>query len=363
MHHSPFHDFHVSMGAKMVEFVGWAMPVSYRGIIEEHVHTRTKCSAFDVSHMGRIVVRGDDAESFLERLCTRRLAGTKIGQSKYTHICKEDGGILDDCIVSRHEDHWLVICNGANREKIDAWLRRHAEGRGIDILDQTLDTAMLAIQGPLALSMLEGVVPHDLKSLKRYWFVEGTYFGMPYSIYRSGYTGEDGVELVIPAAAARMLLPLLFGGDMKAQGDCKPAGLGARDTLRLEAAMPLYGHELSEELDSLSAGQSWCVDLEKDFIGAEAIRRVKADGLKRKVVGLELEGKRIARQHYKIKHNGEVVGEITSGTMSPTLNKSIAMGLLDVECSEPNTDLTVDLGRKENAARVVPLPFYKRPGK
>jgi aminomethyltransferase len=199
--------------------------------------------------------------------------------------------------------------------------------------------------------------------LKRYWFLDGSVFGMDYTIYRSGYTGEDGVEAVIPAAAVGLLLPRLFDEELKADGVCRPAGLGARDTLRLEAAMPLYGHELSEEVDSLTAGQGWCVDLTVDFIGAEAMRKIKEKGLTRKMIGLELEGKRIARQGYNIVKNDDAVGVVTSGTMSPTFNKSIAMGFVDTCVAEPGTEVGVDLGRKENAARVVPLPFYKRPKK
>lgn len=363
MHRSPLHDFHVTAGGKMVEFAGWNMPVYYRGINDEHVHTRTRVSLFDVSHMGRLRIEGGGAADFLQWICTRNLDGIAVGQSRYTHICRDDGGILDDAIVSRHAAHWEIVCNASNREKIVAWLNDHAAGRSVTIVDQTFETAMIALQGPMAIELLQRTFGLDFSGVKRYWFVAGELFGMGYSVYRSGYTGEDGVEAVIPAGAVGMLLNRLMGDDLDANGDCRPAGLGARDTLRLEAAMPLYGHELSEEVDSLTAGQGWCADLNVDFVGADAMRRIKEQGLKRTVAGFELAGKRIARQGYDILKDGGVVGRITSGTMSPTFQKSIAMGFIDVGSAEPGTQVSVDLGRKENPAQVVPLPFYKRPQK
>jgi len=360
MHKSPLHGFHESAGAKMVDFAGWHMPVYYRGINEEHRHTRSKVSGFDVSHMGRLRIDGSDGGAFLQKICTRNLENTSVGQSKYSHICREDGGILDDVIVSRHSDHWVVVCNASNREKIVAWLTDRLGEWNVDLIDQTVDTAMIALQGPTAISFAEKTFGLKLSDLKRYWFVDGSVFGMKYTIFRSGYTGEDGIEAIVPASAVSLLAPKLFGDGTASESECLPAGLGARDTLRLEAAMPLYGHELTEEVDSLSAGQGWCVDLGVDFIGAEAMRAIKERGLPRKMVGLELNGKRIARQGYPIVSEGTEIGRITSGTMSPTLGKSIAMGFVEVGHCEPGTIVSVDLGRKENAAEIVPLPFYKR---
>lgn len=356
---TPLHDFHVSLGAKMVDFAGWHMPVYYRGITDEHLHTRASASLFDVSHMGRIRFDGSDAPALLQRVCTRNLKDTAVGQSKYSHVCREDGGILDDVIVSRHADHWIMVCNASNREKILAWLHRHATGRSVAILDLTVDTAMIAFQGPAAVALVESRFGVQIRSLKRYWFVEGSALGMNYCIYRSGYTGEDGVEAVVPASAVPLILPYLID-EPESRSTCRPAGLGARDTLRMEAAMPLYGHELTEEVDSLSAGQAWCVDLSVDFVGADALRAIRDAGPRRKLVGLELDGRRIARQGYPIVRDGSAVGTITSGTMSPTLDRSIAMGFLAGEWAGPGTTVAVDLGRKEAPARVVPLPFYKR---
>lgn len=361
MHRSPLDSFHIAAGAKMVDFGGWSLPLLYRSITEEHLHTRSKVSVFDVSHMGRYRIRGDAAESFLQRICTRNLADTRITQSKYTHVCNERGGIIDDVIVARHADFWTLVCNAANRDAIGRWLERHRGNDDVEISDDTLDSAMLAIQGPGAVPFVEKTFSVQLQSLKRFHCVDGDFLGMHYSIYRSGYTGEDGVEAVIPGSAVGLITPMLFRPDPAPDDLCKPAGLGARDTLRLEAAMPLYGHELSEDVDSLTAGQAWCVDLDKDFIGADALRKIRAAGLKRKLVGLEIQGPRIARQGHRLLKNGQPVGEVTSGTMSPTLHKSIAMGYLTIDLTEPGTEVSIDLGRKETPAVVVPLPFYKRP--
>jgi len=357
---TPLYDAHVAFGARMVEFAGWSMPIVYTGIVEEHVHTRMACSVFDVSHMGRLRIDGADGESFLNRICTRNLAGAEVGRSYYSHVCREDGCILDDVIVSRYEDHFLMVCNASNRDKIVAWLKRHAEGGDVRLTDQTRSTAMVAIQGPRTMDLAAGLVPVDLSGLKRYRFLTTELLGMPFSVFRSGYTGEDGLEVICPAAAARMLLPQLTGTKESPHQEIRFAGLGARDTLRIEAAMPLYGHELTEEVDSLTSGQGWCVDLSQDFIGAEPMRRLQAEGLPRRLVGLMLDGKRIARQHHKVLARGRQVGEVTSGTMSPTLGSSIAMAYVRTEHAAEGTELEIDLGSKTVPAKVVALPFYKR---
>ena len=211
------------------------------------------------------------------------------------------------------------------------------------------------------MKLADGLVPVDLSALKRYRFEAADFFGMPFTVFRSGYTGEDGLEVICQAEAVKMLLPVLVGNHNKPREDVRLAGLGARDTLRVEAAMPLYGHELSEEIDSLTSGQGWCVDLSKDFIGAEAMRKLKEAGLRRMMVGLELEGRRIARQGYKIQSADKTVGDVTSGIFSPTLNKSLAMGFVEMEYAAKDTELVIDLGKKCIDARVVALPFYKRP--
>jgi aminomethyltransferase len=338
----------------MVDFAGWELPLLYTGIVEEHLHTRQAISIFDISHMGRIELRGDEAEALLQRICTRQLGNAEVGQSRYSHVCDENGGILDDVIVSKYADHWLVVCNGANRDKILNWLRQH--GPEAKIEDKTESTMMVAIQGPKAVERISQKLPMPIAELKRYRFLSGTHMFIPYTVFRSGYTGEDGLEIILPALAGSFAPGWIASDDE--QGEVKPAGLGARDTLRLEAAMPLYGHELTEQTDSISAGLGWCVDLNKDFIGADALRKIAEQGPRRKLVGLELEGKRIARQRAAVMHAGKPVGEVTSGTFGPTVKKSIAMAYVDTDRADEGQRLAVDLSGKPVDATVVKLPFY-----
>lgn len=357
---TPLYESLVERGARMVAFAGWSMPVAFAGITEEHRHTRTACSVFDVSHMGRLRLSGNNCEAFLNRICTRNLADAEVGRSYYSHICKEDGGILDDVIVSRFENDWSIICNAGNREKIVAWLERHRASTDVSLRDETTGTAMLAIQGPQTMELAEEITGKDFSNVKRYHFTAYEFMGMRMVVFRSGYTGEDGLEVVVPAGMVKLWLPRLLGTPEKPHPIIRPAGLGARDTLRIEAAMPLYGHELSEEVDSLTVGQGWCVDLAKDFIGAPPMCKLKEQGLSRRLVGLELDGRRIARQHHKVFGGGEHVGEITSGTLSPTLEKSIAMAFVKTGFHETASAVEVDLGRVRVPAKVVALPFYKR---
>jgi aminomethyltransferase len=307
---------------------------------------------------------GPDAQKFLSKVVTRNLADQKVGQSRYSLVCNESGGVLDDVIVSRDAKHWLVVCNASNREKLFKHFNetRRSTGMDLDISDQTEATAMVAIQGPKVIDRVGEILPVDLKSMKRYTFVTDSFMLIKFSVFRSGYTGEDGVELILPAKAASMAMKLLGGKMDKPDATIKPAGLGARDTLRLEAGMPLYGHELTESIDPISAGLGWAIDLTKDFIGVEALRVIKERGPARKLVGLELEGKRIARQASPVQSSdGKVIGEVTSGTLSPTLGKSIAMAYVDSNFAAEGTALSIDLKGALNPAKVVKLPFYKRP--
>ena len=360
---TPFYDFHVQTGAKLIDFAGWEMPILYRSIVDEHHQTRNSGSIFDVSHMGRIHFSGKDAATFLNKALTRNIADQKVGQSRYSLVCNKAGGVMDDVIVSKDVKNWIVVCNASNREKLVKYFTqlRHDLDLDFDMADNTESTAMVALQGPKVLDRIAGVLPVDVKALKRYQFESGTYMGMlKFTIFRSGYTGEDGVEVIIPAKIAGMAMKLIAGKTDKPDATIKPAGLGARDTLRLEAGMPLYGHELTESIDPISAGLSWAVDLTKDFIGAEALRKIQQQGPKRKLVGLELEGQRIARQGAPVVADGQPIGEITSGTMSPTLQKSIAMAYVDAARAAEGTSLAVDLKGSIVLAKVVKLPFYKR---
>jgi aminomethyltransferase len=357
---TPFYDLHQEKGARLVDFAGWEMPVMYTSIVEEHNFTRQHCTVFDVSHMGRVEFRGPDAERFLEHLNTRNIGSSKPGMCRYSHMCRDDGGVLDDVIVSRLEDHFLVVCNASNREKLLGWWDQQRSGFDVEITDRTMETAMVAIQGPEALETLNQVLPVDLGEIKRYRCKAGAMMGAPYFIARSGYTGEDGFEIILPAHMAPTALKMLLQQADGLGRPIRPAGLGSRDTLRLEAGMPLYGHELSEDWDSITAGQGWAVDLTKDFIGAAVLKKIHETGPERSVVGFEIDGKRIARQGATLHANGEQVGQVTSGTQSATLGKNIAMGLVRANLAEPGTTIEVDIRGHRSPAKVVPLPFYKR---
>jgi aminomethyltransferase len=359
---TPLHDFHVSSGAKMVDFAGWEMPIYYRGIIDEHQQTRSSGSLFDVSHMGRLHITGNDAMTLLNKVLTRNVAEQRIGQSRYSLVCNEAGGVLDDVIVSKDAKHWLVVCNASNRAKIVKHFTdvRDSTGYAAQIDDQTESTAMVAIQGPKVMNHLSDILSTDLRLLKKYGFENGTYMMYRYTAFRSGYTGEDGIELIVSSRAAASAVKSLAGEVAQPDAIIKPAGLGARDTLRLEAAMPLYGHELGESLDPVSAGLSWAIDLKKEFIGAEPLRVIAQRGPARKLVGLELEGRRIARQGAPVRSGPVVVGEVTSGTFSPTLQKSIAMAYVDANYAAVGAEVAADLRSTLNPAKIVPLPFYKR---
>ena len=347
----------------MVDFAGWEMPLVYRSITDEHVQTRTSGSLFDVSHMGRVTFSGQGARDFLDRVLTRRLDDQKVGQSRYSLVCNENGGVMDDVIISRDSKHWFMVCNASNRLKLLAHFDavRAASRFDVVISDVTTSTAMVALQGPKVIEKLAAILPIELKELGRYRFEHANLLVTKLTVYRSGYTGEDGVEVVMPAGAASMAIKMIGGSLEKEGGSIRPAGLGARDTLRTEAGMPLYGHELSEEIDPLSAGLGFAVDLKKNFIGSERLRELAGGGLSRTLVGLVLEGKRIARQGTQVKDtNGADIGVVTSGTLSPTLGTSIAMALIKPEHATAGGSLQVDLKGTFVAAQVVKLPFYKK---
>jgi aminomethyltransferase len=269
--------------------------------------------------------------------------------------------VMDDVIISRDSKNWILVCNASNREKLVSHFNEVRKSFDVDFSDQTEATAMAALQGPKVIERLADVLPVDLRNLKRYHFETSSFMGMiKFTVFRSGYTGEDGVEIILPAKMASMAMKMLGGSLSKEEGSIMPAGLGARDTLRLEAGMPLYGHELTEETDPLSAGLNFAVDMTKDFIGAEPLRAIAATCPKQKLVGLELEGNRIARQGAIVKKADRPVGTVTSGTLSPTLQKSIAMAYVDSSLANVGQDLSIDLKGTMIPAKVVKLPFYKR---
>src|SRR5262245_39144534 len=362
---TPLHGWHASHGARLVDFAGWHMPVQYGSIVEEHQATRKAATLFDVSHMGRIRFDGPGAEAFLDRLLTRKVVGMGPGKIRYALMCQDDGGILDDVLVYHLHAHsgglyYQLVVNASNRQKILAWLAAQKKPNDdVQFADQTQATAMIAVQGPLALRVAEPLVGADLGGLAYYTGCETTICGQGGIASRTGYTGEDGCELIVPASAAVEVWERLF-----AQGKdlgLAAAGLGARDTLRLEAAMPLYGHELSETIDPLQAGLGFAVTLPgRDFMGKQALAARKADASQPVRVGLELAGRRVPRERYGVLSAGQTVGEVTSGTFSPTLNKPIAMAYVKPTHSTVGTELTVDIRGSAEPAKVVPLPFYQR---
>jgi glycine cleavage system T protein (aminomethyltransferase) len=352
---TPLYDWHVANGGRLVEFAGWDMPVQYTTITQEHETVRHAAGLFDISHMGRLTFEGAGAVALLERLFTNEVATMKPGQVRYGLICNEAGGILDDVLVYRLAPYWMMVVNASNREKILRWIGRHLDD--VVLTDRTQTWAMIAIQGPLALDVTANAVP-DPGRLKYYTAEIISAHAQPTILSRTGYTGEDGFEIIVPSEQVRGLVERLISAG---KGRMKPCGLGARDTLRLEAAMPLYGHELAEDIDPLQAGLGWAVKLQKgDFMGREAIiERSKNPELWRRV-GVELEGKRIAREGAAILLDGRQVGKVTSGTYSPTLSKAIAMGYVAPAYTGTGTRLEVDVRGKTESARVVEMPFYRR---
>ena len=362
---TPFHKFHEENDAQFVDFCGWQMPIRYRSILEEHRQVRGGGGMFDVSHMGRIRISGVHARRLLERVLTRRVSDMAPQRCRYSLICNDQGGTLDDVIVYRFDDQWLIVCNAANRVKVMDHLRAQAGERRVKIDDQTESTAMVALQGPNIMGLM-GKFSSEVPSLKRYAFCIKNLMILKLTISRTGYTGEDGIEVIMGASMASMAVKLLY--QQHAGGaDLALAGLGARDTLRLEAGMPLYGHELDETVDPLSAGLDFAVSLDKDtddggepFIGQDALKRIQAQGPKRRLVGLRLEGKRTARAAMAVRHGDVSVGNVTSGCLSPTLGYPIAMAYIDADTIAAGRELNIDLGRTAVAAKIVPLPFYKR---
>lgn len=350
---TPLYEEHKRLGARLVEFAGWEMPVQYGGIKAEHEAVRTRAGLFDVSHMGEISFRGPDAMRALQRLVTRDVSRLEVGRAGYCAVCLESGGTVDDVIVYRRESGFLVVVNAANREKDLAHFRENTRGMDVEITDETDRWALIALQGPEAESILQNFVERDLSTLRRYRFWETEVGGRGAILARTGYTGEDGFEIFIPPGDAPSLWRLLL------EAGATPAGLGARDTLRLEAGMCLYGNELDEKTTPLEAGISFAVDLDKkeEFIGQDALRREMEEGLRKKLVGFELEGRGIARHGYPVVSGGEEVGVVTSGTMSPTLNRAIGLAYVPPDLE---VGFEVLIRGRPVRARIVPLPFYRR---
>ena len=371
MLHTPLHQFHLDMGGSMVEYAGWEMPIRYAGIHEEHKQVRASGGMFDVSHMGRVKVTGRHSRKFLEKLCTRRIGDMQNGQCRYSLVCNEQGGVKDDVIVYRmDEDEYMVVVNAANREKLLKHFEavRTANDLAAKFDDTTESTAMIAFQGPKIMDMV-AKMSTEIPNLKRYRFAIKNLIVVKLIVSRTGYTGEDGVEVILPGGMVNMAMKLLMQGNDPKSPDAvvKPIGLGARDTLRMEASMPLYGHELGEEINALSCGVDFAISLDKHtqdrgerFVGQDALEKTASTGgPARKLVGIEIDGKRTARQANAIQSGGKEVGIISSGCLAPWLNKSIAMGFVNRDLTAVGTPLQIDTGRGILEGKVVPMPFYK----
>ena len=350
---TPLYDEHKALGARLVDFAGYEMPVQYEGIKAEHEAVRNHAGLFDVSHMGEAVFRGPEAEAAVQRLVTRDVGRLDSGQAGYCAVCYEDGGTVDDVMVYRREDDFLIVINASNREKDVEHFRKNTEDLDVEVADESDDWALLALQGPEAAELLQNLTDAELSGLKPFRFAWGEVEGVPALISRTGYTGEDGFEIYLrPDGAPRVWRRLSEAG-------AAPAGLGARDTLRLEAGLCLYGNELDAETTPLEAGIGFAVHLDKEprFMGQRALLLEDTGGLRKKLVGFEMEGRGIARHGHHVTSGAEIVGEVTSGTKSPTLDRAIGLALVD-----PGVDDWFEIVIRDNPvpAKAVPLPFYKR---
>ncbi len=373
---TPLYDWHVSHGGRMVDFAGWAMPVQYTSIIEEHKAIRSAVGMADISHMGRLRFEGPGAAVFLAELLTRRVADMELGQIRYSLVTNDAGGILDDVLVGYyHNSHgqpfFMLVVNASNRAKIVDWVTAHlpkerTERPGQEIIwnDVSRLWAMFAVQGPRSVELLQPLVDVDLQSMRYYRGAQALILHPAARrqgciVSRTGYTGEDGFEVSLGAGIARDIWDAIL--ELGRPLGVVPAGLGARDTLRLEAGMPLYGHELSEQIDPFQAGLGFaCHLVGYDFPGRDALLKIQKQPPKLVRIGLEMPGKRAARQGCPILADGRQVGEVTSGSYSPTLDRAIAMAYVLPEASRPGMELNIDIRGRQEPARVVELPFYQR---
>jgi aminomethyltransferase len=353
---------HKAAGARMVEFGGWEMPVEYSGIIEEHVAVRTRAGLFDVSHMGEIEVRGPQALPLLQFVTSNDVARLKTGQAQYSALMYAQGSAVDDCLVHRlGEDHYLLCVNAANTDKDFDCITRHNTQFGAEVRNVSADYAQLALQGPLSATILARVTRSDLAAIKYYWFAWGECCGVEGLLARTGYTGEDGFEFYFPPTASeRVWSALLAAGQPEG---LIPAGLGARNTLRLEAAYPLYGHELDEETTLFEANLGWICKLEKgEFLGRDALRKQRSEGIRKKLVGFEMADRNIGRDGYPVAIDGAACGRVTSGSMAPFLKRNIGLAYVPPDRAELGREIQIEIRGRLAAARIVPLPFYKRNG-
>ncbi|MNW51490.1 Aminomethyltransferase [compost metagenome] len=349
-----------SLNARCIDFGGWELPVQFQSIVTEHEATRRQAGLFDVSHMGELLVTGQHAEAFIQKMTTNDVSRISVGQAQYTLMCYEDGGTVDDLLVYKlAEEQFMLVVNASNIDKDLEWMLAHHEA-GVEIKNISAETALIALQGPEAVAILSKATAIDLDSISPFHFVQNTNVcGASVLLSRTGYTGEDGFEIYCTADDA----PILWTGllDVGAPYGLIPAGLGARDTLRFEAKLPLYSQELSSTISPLEANLAFFVKLDKsDFVGRDALIQQKRDGVPRKLVGIEMIERGIPRSHYPVFAGDRLIGEITSGTQSPTLKRNLGLALIDSAYSAMGTEITVDIRGKRLQAKVVQTPFYKK---
>ncbi len=359
---TPLNARHRAHGARMVEFGGWDMPVEYSGIIDEHMAVRTKAGLFDVSHMGQIELAGADALAAVQWISSNDASRLAVGQIQYSALTTPEGTFVDDILVYRMAaQHYLLVVNAGNIMKDYEWIRARAAERGgdVSVVNSSSRYALIALQGPLAQTILSRITDIDLADIKYYWFAHGEVAGVRVMVSRTGYTGEDGFEVFVPPAQAEAVWNALLAAG-EADG-LKPCGLGARDTLRLEASMRLCGSDMDEQTTVVEAGLSWIVGWKKDaFLGHERLRAQKAGALDRRLVGFEMVDRAIARHGYPVVQGDAPVGVVTSGTQTPYLKKAIGLAMVPVSLSAPGTPLQIEIRGRRVAAVVVPEPFYKR---
>jgi glycine cleavage system T protein (aminomethyltransferase) len=358
---TPLNRVHREAGARMVPFAGWDMPVQYTSVVDEHMAVRTKAGLFDVSHMGEVAVRGRGALPFLQHVTSNDVSRLTPGRIQYSALTTPHGTFVDDLLVYKlAEDDYLLVINAGNTPKDVAWLLDHARGRDVDVADVSRGWCQLALQGPQAEAILAPLTATALAGIKYYGFERGEVAGVACVISRTGYTGEDGFELYAASEHAEHLWHEVLAAG--APVGLVPAGLAARDTLRLEAKMALYGNDIDDTTTVLEADLGWILKLEKgEFIGRDALLAQKAEGLTRKLVGFETEGRAIARHGYEAQLGGTAVGRVTSGTFAPFLKKNIGLAYLPVEHGAPGTRFDIVIRGRPEPAVVVPTPFYKRP--
>ncbi len=353
---TPFYNIHVNLGARMVDFAGFSMPVQYESIIKEHEAVRNKAGVFDVSHMGEFLLEGKDVKSFLQYVMINDLKLLEPTKGQYSCMCYENGTVVDDLVYYEEEpERFRMIVNASNVEKDFQWLIEHIEGRDVKITNLSLERCRLAFQGPKSDEYLQPLVDVDLSSINRFYFAHTTLNGAPIFIARTGYTGERGFEISFDNKYAEKVW-----NDLTKAG-ASPAGLGARDSLRLEATYSLYGHEISDSITPIEAGLFWLVKPKEgiDYIGKETLLKQKSEGTDRIIVGLNLLDRGIIREHYKIFKNGNEIGFVTSGGFSPTLKKTIGLGLVEKQYSEVGTEFEIEIRNKFLRGKIVATPFYR----